>query len=366
MASKPPTAVSEIDATTFALSGALDLAHIVSIRRQLKTLKALKQLDVGGITRLDTAGALLLLKLTRDEVEIVNLHPEHEALLNLLGNAKPPLRHTRKKHSNAVLLIGRLGHGAAKAMASTKEILTFFGQTAVSLAMVVRNPKRLRTGEIAHHIEHIGINAIPIVSLIAFLISVVLAYQSVEQLRPLGVQHLTTNLITISVLREMGVMLTAIMVAGRSGSAFTAEIGVMKVREEIDALKAIGIDPFELLVLPRLIAIVIVMPILTFIANMMGLLGGALLSVLLIGTTLGQFYEKVHEVASNGNALMVGLIKAPVFALFIGIVGCMQGMKVSGSAESVGTRTTASVVQSIFLVLMIDALFSIFFQQIKM
>jgi phospholipid/cholesterol/gamma-HCH transport system permease protein len=358
-------AVLVIDASTIALVGAIDLAHIRILRHQLDGIKSFNRVDVGGITKLDTAGALLLLQLARKQYELIHCTPEHEALVTLLAQAKPPLRLTPAHYAPGVLLIGRLGQGAVKAMEATKEILTFLGQTLVALALVTRYPKRLRIAEIAHHIEKIGINAIPIISLIAFLISVVLAYQSVEQLRPLGVQHLTTNLITISVLREMGVLLTAIMVAGRSGSAFTAEIGVMKVREEIDALKAIGIDPFELLVVPRLIAIIIVMPILTFIANIMGLLGGALLSVALIGTSMIQFIEKVHEVASNGNALLVGLIKAPVFGLFIGIVGCMQGMKVSGSAESVGTRTTASVVQSIFLVLMLDALFSIFFQQIK-
>ena len=366
MAKKSEASVLVIDDSTIKLVGAVDLAHITPIRRKIAAIKTLKCVDIGGITRLDTAGALLLTQLSRNEIELLRVQPEHEALLALIAQVKPPIRFNRPHYSNAVLLISRLGQGAVKSMEVAKEILIFFGQTVSTMALIFRHPKRLRLIEIAHHIEQVGIHAIPIVSLIAFLISVVLAYQSVEQLRPLGVQHLTTNLITISVLREMGVLLTAIMVAGRSGSAFTAEIGVMKVREEIDALKAIGINPFELLVLPRLIAIVIVMPVLTFIANIMGLLGGAILSSVLIGTNMIQFMGKVHEVASNGNALLVGLIKAPVFGLFIGIVGCMQGMKVSGSAESVGNRTTSSVVQSIFLVLMLDALFSIFFQQIKM
>ena len=349
---------------SIALEGALDLAHIKAIRNKIAGLKNLTTIDVSGISKLDTAGALLLVQLARREIKLTNFRPEHQALYDLIAVAKPPLKLVRANHSAVIFLVGRLGFGAARAIASLKEILTVLGQTAVSFGVVIRHPRRLRGAEIAHHIESIGINAIPIVSLIAFLISVVLAYQSVEQLRPLGAQQFTINLITISVLREMGVLLTAIMVAGRSGSAFTAEIGVMKVRDEIDALKTIGIDPFELLVVPRLIAMMIVLPILTFIANIMGLLGGGILSVILIGTTMTQFIEKVHEVASNGNALLVGLIKAPFFALFIGIVGCMKGMKVNGSAESVGAQTTASVVQSIFLVLMLDAIFSIIFQQI--
>lgn len=162
----------------------------------------------------------------------------------------------------------------------------------------------------------------------------------------------------------MGVLLTAIMVAGRSGSAFAAEIGVMKIREEVDALKAIGIDPFELLVVPRLLALVIALPILTFIADLMGLLGGAVLTHVLIGTSFDSYLTRVHDIAANGRALFVGLVKAPVFAFFIGLVGCMHGMKVSGSAESVGTETTSAVVQAIFVVLILDALFSIFFQQV--
>jgi phospholipid/cholesterol/gamma-HCH transport system permease protein len=244
------------------------------------------------------------------------------------------------------------------------ELIAFLGQACIALVGLILHPQRLRFGEIVRHIERVGVNAIPIVSLIAFLISVVLTYQSAEQLRPLGAQQFTVNLIAISVLREMGVLLTAIMVAGRSGSAFTAEIGVMKVREEVDALKAIGVDPFEMLVMPRLLAIMIALPILTLIANLMGLLGGAVLCNLLIDITFEQFFDRVHDVTTHSHVFLVGMVKAPVFALFIGLVSCMHGMQVSGSAESVGSKTTTSVVQSIFLVLMLDAIFSIFFQQI--
>ena len=220
-----------------------------------------------------------------------------------------------------------------------------------------------RFGSIVHHIEETGINAIPIIGLIAFLISVVLAYQGVAQLRPLGGEQYTVNLIAISVLREMGVLLTAIMVAGRSGSAFAAEIGVMKVREEVDALQVIGMNPFEVLVMPRILALVIVMPLLAFIADIMGLLGGAVTSWALLDMSLAPYLDRVQQVA-HWQDYAVGIIKAPVFALLIGMTGCLHGMKVEGSAESVGRETTISVVKSIFLVLMADAVFSVFFEKV--
>jgi phospholipid/cholesterol/gamma-HCH transport system permease protein len=259
-------------------------------------------------------------------------------------------------------LLESLGEQAVGLRKTAGEFMIFLGRVCVTSVKSFSSLKHLRVADIMHHIEQTGIDAIPIISTMAFMISVVLTYQGIAQLRPMGAENLTVNLVTISVLREMGVLLTAIMVAGRSGSAFTAQIGVMKVREEVDALQVIGIDPFEVLVMPRLIALLITLPLLTFIADIMGLLGGAVMSNLLIGIPLGAYIQRVHEVAT-GNIFMVGMVKAPVFALIIAIVGCRHGMKVSGSAESVGTQTTASVVNSIFLVLGADALFSVIFEK---
>ncbi len=303
---------------------------------------------------------MLLAQLANKHITVTGLQPAHQALYAIVAKTAytPPEKRAK------LPLLAYLGKSTLDVGASIYELIVFLGKASATTMRVLMHPRRLRMGEIAHHIEHVGIHAIPIISLIAFLISVVLAYQSTEQLRPLGAQQFTVNLITISVLREMGVLLTSIMVAGRSGSAFTAEIGVMKIREEVDALKAIGIDPFELLVVPRLIALIIALPILTFIANLMGLFGGAVLANLLIGIGYEQYFDRVHSIAENGHALLVGMVKAPVFAFFIGLVSCMHGMKVSGSAESVGTETTAALVQSIFIVLVLDALFSVFFQQV--
>ncbi len=346
------------------LKGALNLSTMMKIRRQLRDMPHVRTIDVSGLTQLDTAGAMLLHQLERKKISIEHLQPKHQRLFDVVADTKRHKKDPKEHHSALVLPVIRLGRGTLRTITTLRELITFLGQASVAIVKAFRHPRHLRFGEIVHHIEQIGINAIPIISLIAFLISVVLAYQSNEQLRPLGAQQFTINLITISVLREMGVLLTAIMVAGRSGSAFTAEIGVMKIREEVDALKSIGVDPFELLVVPRLIAIVIALPLLAFVSDMMGLLGGAVITKILIGIHFDVYLNQVHTLAANGNALFVGLIKAPVFAFFIGLVACMHGMKVSGSAESVGVETTTSVVQAIFLVLIIDAVFSIFFQQV--
>ncbi len=349
------------------LSGALSLYSLKESAKKLeKAAAASRVFDLGGLETLDTAGALFLRTLKEENraLKFENISPQHQSLIALVNEAEIALPPHPPAKAHFVLLMEHLGKGAIKAKEDAVEIITFFGRSCVELVKAFSRPRKLRIASITHHIEDIGINAIPIVGLIAFLISIVLAYQGIAQLRPLGAEQFTVNLIAISVLREMGVLLTAIMVAGRSGSAFTAEIGVMKLREEVDALRAIGLDPFQVLVVPRLIALIIALPLLTFIANMMGLLGGAVLSLSLIGISLPEYMDRVQQ-AVKGTTFFVGMIKAPVFAMAIGVVGCMHGMKVSGSSESVGRETTASVVKSIFLVLMLDAAFSILFEQLK-
>ena len=348
------------------LKGALDLYHISEARRELE--KPLSEgrviVDLSGLTKLDSAGALLLIALSENkQIKFENPQESHKAIFDLVSQTPSEVPPPAAQPSSFVLLTVHLGRRTIKLYHDTIELVTFFGQACSVLMATLMRPARLRMGAINHHIEHIGIHAVPIVSLIAFLISIVLAYQGVEQLKPFGAELFTANLVAISVLREMGVLLTAIMVAGRSGSAFTAEIGVMKLREEIDALRTIGLDPFEILVVPRLIAIIIVLPLLTFIANIMGLFGGAVLSHSLIDLSFPEFINRIHH-AVTWKTFFVGMVKAPVFAIAIGVVGCLHGMKVSGSSESVGTETTASVVKAIFLVLMLDALFSILFQKL--
>lgn len=341
------------------ISGSLDLYHLNEAEEHLKEITSL---DLSKITHLDTAGAMFLHQLNASGVKIQNLDAKYQSLLDLTANTPETIEHKEHRPSFTILM-ENLGRSTINVIQESMVLISFFGQACVELLKVLLNPKKLRMGAVISQLEHIGIHAIPIIGLMSFLIAIVLAYQGVAQLRPLGAEQFTVNLIAISVLREMGVLLTAILVAGRSGSAFTAEIGVMKLREEIDALESIGIKPFEILVVPRLIALIIALPLLTFISDMLGLLGGALLSMGLIGTSLTEYLDRVQH-AVKLSTFMVGMVKAPVFALAIGIVGCLHGMKVSGSSESVGRETTASVVKSIFLVLLLDALFSILFNKL--
>jgi len=242
-------------------------------------------------------------------------------------------------------------------------LLGFFGRIAAVLGESFSRPRVLRLSSIARHVQETGVSAIPIVSLIAFLISVVVAYLGAQQLARFGATIFVVDLVTIAVLREMGVLLTAIIVAGRSGSAFAAEIGVMQLNEEIDALRAMGMNPIELLVVPRVLALVISLPLLTVIADAMGLAGGGLLSLVNLHIPLPQFLSRLRESLSP-TTFWSGLIKAPIFAILIGMVGTYRGMQVRDSARELGRLTTVAVVQSIFLVILADALFAVLFVQI--
>ncbi|MDH3663453.1 MAG: ABC transporter permease, partial [Alphaproteobacteria bacterium] len=229
-----------------------------------------------------------------------------------------------------------------------------------TLVRNILHPTRFRLTSLTHHLEQTCLNALPIVGLIAFLIGVVMAYQGADQLKRFGAEIFTVDLVGVSVLREIGILLTAIVVAGRSGSAFTAEIGAMAVNQEIDALRAIGLDVVEVLVLPRMLALMIALPLLAFFADILGLFGGGLMAWLVLGISPGQFLTQL-ESAIEPATFWVGIIKAPVFAFLIALVGCYQGLLVSCSADSVGRHTTKSVVIGIFLVIVFDALFSILF-----
>jgi phospholipid/cholesterol/gamma-HCH transport system permease protein len=218
----------------------------------------------------------------------------------------------------------------------------------------------VRWTALVYHMQASGLNALPIVGLMAFLIGVVLAFQGADQLQRFGAEIFTVNLVGVAVLREMGILITAIIVAGRSGSAYTAQIGTMKVNEEVDAMKTLGLDPMEVLVMPRILALVLVLPLLTFYADIMGLVGGAMMATATLDISPRQFIVQLQD-AITPWAFWVGMIKAPIFAFIIAMVGCFEGLKVTSSAESVGLRTTKSVVEAIFLVIVLDAVFSIFF-----
>ena len=259
--------------------------------------------------------------------------------------------------------VGKLGRWVVLQGTEARALLDFFGRIVTVVGQAVPRPRALRVSSLARHIYETGITAIPIVSLIAFLISVIVAYLDAQQLSKFGADIFVVDLVTISVLREMGVLLTAIIVAGRSGSAFAAEIGVMQLNEETDALRAMGINPIEVLVVPRVLALIIVLPLLTVIADAMGLAGGGLLTLVKLHIPLSQYTYRLRE-ALGPTTFWAGLIKAPVFAMLIAMVGTYRGMQVRESARELGRLTTVAVVQSIFFVIFADALFAVLFVQI--
>lgn len=263
--------------------------------------------------------------------------------------------------AKALIRVGRVTSGQADFPFG---LLAFIGNAAAHFAAAFLRPRDFRLPAIMRHIYETGIKALPIIGMMAFGISMVVAYQGAIQLRKFGADIFTIDLTVISLLREMGVLATAIMVVGRSGSAFAAEIGVMKLRGEIDAMRTMGINPMQALVLPRFIALLITLPALTFFADVVGLAGGALMAVTQLDLSVMQYLDRVQSVATP-TMFWVGMVKAPVFAFLIAAICCYHGMNVSGSAENVGKVTTLAVVQSIFTIIMADALFSIIFSTLE-
>lgn len=362
--SSPTVAISG-DGDRLTLEGALDIRTLAEVEKSLKRTKHSKSrtLDLRNLTSLDTPGALFLCELREKGVELTGIRAEHKTLLDLICALELKPLPKLKPVPRWRQLIIELGKGAVDAWHDTLDVITFVGRAASVMGDALIHPGYLRLPSISRHIEDTGIYALPIIGLMAVMIATVIGYQGVAQLRPYGGEDFTINLVAVSVLREMGVLITAIMVAGRSGSSFTAEIGVMKTREEVDSLEVMGIDPMQVLVVPRIIGLIIALPLLTFFADMMGLLGGAVICNWLLDVSLVQYMQRVHQ-AVNGYDLFVGLFKAPIFAFFIAAIGCMHGLRVRGSAESVGQETTRAVVKGIFLVIVLDALFSILFEKL--
>lgn len=323
--------------------------------------------DCAGITRLDTAGAMILSQLEdrfAGSCRLIGLSADHQSLVDTAAGTlgiKPPT--PQAKPSWGIEFLARIGGGVAGAGQELIDLTGFVGLVVARAAQATVQPARVRLTAFIYHMETVGLNAVPIVCLISFLTGIVLAYQGAFQLRQFGAEIFVVDLLALAVLREMAVLLTAIIVAGRSGSAFTAEIGAMKVNEEVDAMRTLGLDPIEVLVLPRLFALIITLPLLTFLADMAGLFGGALMSWIELGITPAEFLARLNEAADMWH-FGTGMIKAPVFAAIIAIIGCMEGLRVEGSAESVGRLTTKSVVEAIFIVIVADGLFSVFFAMI--
>lgn len=327
------------------------------------------EIDCGTLERLDTVGAWLLLRTKRTlehkglNVRPVNVREEYRALVHTIDHecTAPPVElpapHCFRDR------LEWIGRGLFHALHQAHELVGFFGLVTFETIATILQPRRLRVAALFRQIEETGLNALPIVGLLSFLVGVVVAYQGADQLRQFGVEVFTVNLVSVGVLRELGGLMAAIIVAGRTGSAFTAHIGTMKVNEELDAIAISGLNTVEVLVLPRLLGLIITLPLLTFYSNIMGLLGGMAMCYFDLSITIPAFLHQLRD-AVFGWTFWVGLVKAPVFAFIIGLVGCYQGLQVERNAASVGAHTTMAVVKSIFLVVVADAAFSILFSML--
>ncbi|RTL72856.1 MAG: MlaE family lipid ABC transporter permease subunit [Hyphomicrobiales bacterium] len=329
------------------------------------------RIDMKGVGRLDTYGAWLIVRLARvlgspgAPADIADI-PEHfSALMAEMGATnRTPVEQPPRTN---VLTDGLAAVGRSVADLARESLVftNMLGAVCLSLLGVVLRPRQFRLISAVHHIDRVAWQAVPIVLLITFLIGGIVAQQGFFHFRKFGADEYVVDMVGILVLRELGVLIVAIMVAGRSGSSYTAELGSMKMREEIDALRTMGIDPVNVLLLPRILALVIGLPLLTFLGSMAALYGGGLVAWLYGGMSPEIFIARLKDAISVTH-FKVGMIKAPFMALAIGVVACVEGLKVQGSAESLGLQTTNSVVKSIFLVILLDGLFAIFFASIGM
>jgi len=375
----PPATIvasEESGALIMRAAGSWLVTSATELDRRLHALDLPKDrqvtLDLAGVDRLDTAGAWLLLRTEHalsargNSVALANVRESFTPLLEQVRarGSVAPLPHPVPPHHTLIGFVARIGEITIMLGRRIYTMLGFGGLVSATFAQLFLRPQRLRVIATLVQMERTGLDAMPIVGLLSFLIGVVMAYQGADQLRRFGAEIYTVNLLGIAILRELGVLLTAIIIAGRSGSAFTAQIGTMQVNQEIDALRTLGLDPVAVLVLPRIFGLVLTLPLLVFYADAMGLLGGALMSWASLGISIPRFLEQLRGAITEWT-LWVGVIKAPFFALIIAMIGCYEGFNVTGSAESVGRLTTQSVVESIFVVIVADAAFSILFSMLK-
>ena len=370
-----PDAWIRLDGDRLELGGAWTIGASARLDKQLRGLDAPGQgpltIDASGLEKLDSSGAWLLLRTRRAleeggrKVTGPDLPDSYRPLLENVEKTRPVPAVKPPRPKTLVRRLYLIGKGTMDALGQAYSILGYLGRVTIETGDAIARPRHnLRIAAIFHQVEETGINALPIVGLLSFLIGVVLAYQGVDQLRQFGAEIFTINILGVGLLREIAGLMTAIIVAGRSGSAFTAQIGTMRVNQEIDAMRTMGLNTIDTLVLPRVIGLVIVMPLLTFYAMVMGLIGGAVMCYVDLNITFPVFLRQLDQAVAI-NTMLVGLIKAPVFAFVIALVGCYEGFPVQRNAASVGALTTRSVVESIFLVIVLDAAFSVLFSVLE-
>jgi phospholipid/cholesterol/gamma-HCH transport system permease protein len=349
---------------TYRVAGALTITRAATTAREIEALHDPLTIDLSQIHKMDTVGAWIIYRTVRDRgAKVIGASPQIESLLEQVAEADRPVQVHAEQPGGLIRVLDELGSWMAELGHTLVGLLGFLGATLIAFANLIRRPKKFRVNAIVQRFDVVGVRALGIIGLMTFLIGIVIGQQGAVQLEQFGAEIYTINLIGRITIRELGTLMTAIMVAGRSGSAFAAQIGTMKITEEIDAMRTIGVSPIEALVIPRMIASVVMMPLLAFYAMLMSLLGGGIFVWLVLDIPPLTYIQRLREVVPMTD-FYIGIIKAPVFGFIIALAGCFQGMLVQGNSEEVGTRTTNAVVQSIFLVIVLDAVFAVFFSSI--
>jgi len=370
-----PAKLTQTTLHELALSGAWTARGIGRLALRLDALSMANPsemvIDAEHIVAFDTLGAWILQRLLhrlRNEgvtVKLRGLNPEFGRLLDVVAQQAVDPTESAPITTSRPPALENLGHGVVAAFEQTLALLSFIGECALAFAGSIAHPARIRWRPILFNIRSAGFDALPIVGLLSFLLGIVVAYQGADQLRQYGANIFVADLVGLSMLREFAPLITAIIIAGRSGSAYAAQIGTMAVTEEIDAMRTLGIRPMELLVLPKILALLIALPLLTVFADVLGVLGGMIMAHAQLDVGYGEFLDRFVKAVSV-TAYLIGICKAPVFAAIIAVVGCFQGFRTKGGADSVGRQTTRAVVQSTFLVIVADAVFSVAFSALDL
>jgi len=348
------------------LAGPMIVSSVGELDVRLRELAGpVARIDLSGVPAIDTVGAWIVARLAEEHGATVTGASQEAQRLIAAVRTKPEAASAAEGADQAPLtrLLERTGAETKAYWQGVIELLDFLGALLIAGARVLRHPSRIRWISLVRQMDLVGVGALPIVGLMSFLIGIVIAQQGAVQLRQFGAEIYTVNLTGRLSFRELGILMTAIMFAGRSGSSFAAQIGTMKLTEEVDAMRTIGVSPVEALILPRVMASIIIMPLLGFYAAVLSIIGGAFISMFSLEIPFFTFLSRIQEVVPTHD-LWVGIIKGPVFGLIVALAGCYQGMRVHGNSEEVGLKTTVAVVQAIFAVIVLDAFFAVFFTEV--
>jgi phospholipid/cholesterol/gamma-HCH transport system permease protein len=366
MSQAPDIQPSRSDPEIWRATGEWTLPHAARLLALIeKAPDRLKDIDGRDIERLDSTGAMLMARYAAKVglgLATVEVKPVHQSLVDGVRDLCEATERDKKKELGFRRMLGRIGFAMEDYYTEVRALVGFGGLTLVTMLGTFMHPRRFRLTPTVHHMEQVGLDAVPLIALLSFMIGAVIAFLGATVLKDFGAEVFVVDLVSISFLREFAVLLTAIVLAGRTASAFTAQIGAMQSGEEIDAIRTLGLDPIELLVLPRLFALLLMLPLLTFIAMVAGLAGGLVVGAGALSISPEAYMVRMHETLELRHFL-VGLSKAPLFAIVISLIGCLEGFQVQGTAESVGERTTSSVVQTISLVILLDAFAALWFME---